>query len=1233
MSFSPPQLVESSQAYEYMPNSVQWSFAALGYYWVFYVDNMRYHINYTISTDGVSWFPPVDTGISVLNGSYWAMYFNPSDGNVYIVNQQIYGNPLVYSIGAPQSDGSISWSGIFNTNAFTQSYPTVMSLSIVASSPSDVWVAVGDEGPDGNTGENVYVEVWYNNGGGFAQELSMLMGDTTAVFDSGTASAGSTDTVLVDSTKAWTLNQWQGGTYYLGYTSGPNINQTQPIESNTATTLTTFFPFGSAPDVGDSYVIYQWHNIDTPYPIISEVSNGIILAFNWNVGSPSFNSVIYFTETTQATPNVWSFPVSTSSLHSYGTATAGFVTDAPNNRLYIGASNRLNQKPALLTYTWGGTITETDILTTQGVPYLVPTYAAEATLCLVGSTFHLIYTDEEPPYANVYGIQSVDAYTSPTTGHWTTPTLISRAEFNTMGLHVAPPNGVNPLVVWQSTNWSLPTISAKAALLYPTNPNTLVFQTGTSDSEESTWIYRDPHQKAGDYIIKWTNGAGANPDVCIAVYVFPLTGAYYPEDVTFVEYGDISPAFLSMPPYGGITSGAATDVAIDSPVLGQTVTTDSTQNWTWDSFVGMYLIYTSGAAQGMAQEILSNTASTITTLNFGAAPSMGDTYNIVDGMYLYGIGNGNALISVDPSATMTVIEGDSGSQNSTVGHDTPIHLTPNVQSFDATNGGWVLSGIGIRNNTPVTPSYTSIEFNRTQSSGQFAYSLPADSYVVIVLSSGWWPVAVEPQLGYYYPSPLFGASNQTPSGLYSIDPTDAATVLIGNMGINGSGGLAFSPSDILYAIGADPVSGEWSLWTVDPITATSTKVGHLLSDGGEVEIQDITFAPNGTLYGVDYIPPSLPKKVGAPTPVSLYTIDPATAAVTQLFVLTSGVVGNGLACDLAGTLLYQTGETMYVLDPVAMTQTPICGSTPDFTGMKCNSRGYLFGNEYATDELYYYDFSTCTAWDIGNTGIDPHSIASPMTSVVPIAETPVATDEVTVGVGIYVPETPTATENITIARGVIVPEIATAIDSVSVTRIITIAETPHALDFVVPVGSHINIAEVALATEMIYVKRLPQALPASGAYPLNAQETDYIGLSYRQMIDMIGLQVLYKVQKIVGLDEYNHPIIEYNDHLVQAVISRLSDTEYDYVETGFLPTHYAKMWVYGIQPQIGDRVLWMGIMWEIRNSMPMVIGNVVVYYNVLLRRVLAAGHGQGEQPPIEGSLYSGGTLPTPTGDP
>jgi hypothetical protein len=190
----------------------------------------------------------------------------------------------------------------------------------------------------------------------------------------------------------------------------------------------------------------------------------------------------------------------------------------------------------------------------------------------------------------------------------------------------------------------------------------------------------------------------------------------------------------------------------------------------------------------------------------------------------------------------------------------------------------------------------------------------------------------------------------------------------------------------------------------------------------------------------------------------------------------------------------------------------------------------------------------------------------------------------------------------------------------------------------------IIITDYAYAEDSISINRgtLPVCGMTSGAYPLSPMEKDYINLGYQQIIDISGLPITYKTMNIIGEDAYEHPIITYTNKTITAFITILRNDEYEYVEPGFLPNHYASMWVYCVTPQVGDHVVWQGIEWEVRNSIPKVIGNDTVYYQTVLRRVLARvpltgevgdGTDLGDTTGSGGTLQSGGVQYPPEGDP
>lgn len=180
--------------------------------------------------------------------------------------------------------------------------------------------------------------------------------------------------------------------------------------------------------------------------------------------------------------------------------------------------------------------------------------------------------------------------------------------------------------------------------------------------------------------------------------------------------------------------------------------------------------------------------------------------------------------------------------------------------------------------------------------------------------------------------------------------------------------------------------------------------------------------------------------------------------------------------------------------------------------------------------------------------------------------------------------------------------------------------------------------EEGFGAEGVSIERLFPPIPPSGGVPISSDECNYIALTYHQQIDTIGTSITYNIQNIAQTDGYEHPVITYKPLTITAFLMAVQ-SEYDYVEAGFLPTHYATMWVYQVEPEVGDRVTWQDIVWEVRSVIPKMFGNCLVYYDVLLRRVLTRDSGGGHiagttEQGTSGTLLSGGSPDSFTvGDP
>lgn len=85
------------------------------------------------------------------------------------------------------------------------------------------------------------------------------------------------------------------------------------------------------------------------------------------------------------------------------------------------------------------------------------------------------------------------------------------------------------------------------------------------------------------------------------------------------------PPMATFTPDAGSATGSIT--AITATVAPLPITTDSTQSWAVNSLRGRFMTITSGALNGLSRVIVANTATTVTTMPWGAtAPTVGVTY-------------------------------------------------------------------------------------------------------------------------------------------------------------------------------------------------------------------------------------------------------------------------------------------------------------------------------------------------------------------------------------------------------------------------------------------------------------------------------------------------------------------------------------------------------------------------------------------------------------------------------
>jgi hypothetical protein len=103
---------------------------------------------------------------------------------------------------------------------------------------------------------------------------------STAIFDSGTATSGST-TTLVQSTRAWATNQWAN--YQVRITAGTGKGQVRVITSNTGTTLT--FAAGATIDATSQFAIEGDENA------IYYLGNNAVTMYKYSISADSWSTV------------------------------------------------------------------------------------------------------------------------------------------------------------------------------------------------------------------------------------------------------------------------------------------------------------------------------------------------------------------------------------------------------------------------------------------------------------------------------------------------------------------------------------------------------------------------------------------------------------------------------------------------------------------------------------------------------------------------------------------------------------------------------------------------------------------------------------------------------------------------------------------------------------------------------------------------------------------------------
>ena len=248
--------------------------------------------------------------------------------------------------------------------------------------------------------------------------------------------------------------------------------------------------------------------------------------------------------------------------------------------------------------------------------------------------------------------------------------------------------------------------------------------------------------------------------------------------------------------------------------------------------------------------------------------------------------------------------------------------------------------------------------------------------------------------GSAYPTPLTGPGA---ASLYWIDPTTGAATLVGAIGFNRVGAIAFDPTTgILYGEG---IAGSTHvLLSIDRSTGAGTVIG---PTGVNSPFQDISFRSDGTLYGYN--------SDNGITVGKVYTLNLSTGAATLIGATGNFNAGNALAFSRSN-VLYTINDldeetvdqsTGLATTVISMNYGPL-GSIPRANGMDFDqATGVLWasvvnGNSSGTRTYYLttIDATTGTATVIGETvgGLDALAIAPPPTVNAPTVA-PTSTSE------------------------------------------------------------------------------------------------------------------------------------------------------------------------------------------------------------------------------------------------
>jgi hypothetical protein len=155
---------------------------------------------------------------------------------------------------------------------------------------------------------------------------------------------------------------------------------------------------------------------------------------------------------------------------------------------------------------------------------------------------------------------------------------------------------------------------------------------------------------------------------------------------------------------------------------------------------------------------------------------------------------------------------------------------------------------------------------------------------------------------------IYSAGGSSDATLVRINPNTGGGTIVATLNVSDIRGLTFSPNDTLYAVvksgASDKLTAPDLLYTINVVSGAATLVGNTGMPG----LQDIAFSSTGTLYGWDV-------GSGSGYGLGLVMINPVTAAVTDVNpnVGGSGFDIQGISFAPDGTL-YGAGSSLFKVD-------------------------------------------------------------------------------------------------------------------------------------------------------------------------------------------------------------------------------------------------------------------------------------------------------------------------------